>query len=380
MKIGEIFSGSVRGLTSAGLGVVQHPSGRVVFIEGVWLGEAGSFRVTEKRGRIGFASIETLEQTSDARVTPKCTYHGIGSKSCGGCAWQFVSYPAQLEAKQKRIDEAMHRVDPRIASKSILASAKEFGYRNRAQLKTDGTRLGYVATKSHNLVDVDVCPILTDHNQALLTELRSELPNTAWKPARKHNWTTLNIDKTITVKESVVNSRLPFLQGNDDQNTTMKAWLLSHLQQLDTNSKVLELFSGSGNFTEVIADCGFSAIHAVEGDEFAVNNLTKRGLANVTTQVCDLFSDDSLRRLLKMHADTEVLVLDPPRAGLKSREGLFTKKSKLRHILYVSCDLATFTRDLATFLENGFKVVELQPLDLFPQTPHLELMCYLRKK
>ena len=197
MKIGEIFSGSVRGLTSAGLGVVQHPSGRVVFIEGVWLGEAGSFRVTEKRGRIGFASIETLEQTSDARVTPKCTYHGIGSKSCGGCAWQFVSYPAQLEAKQKRIDEAMHRVDPRIASKSILASAKEFGYRNRAQLKTDGTRLGYVATKSHNLVDVDVCPILTDHNQALLTELRSELPNTAWKPARKHNWTTLNIDKTI---------------------------------------------------------------------------------------------------------------------------------------------------------------------------------------
>ena len=106
--------------------------------------------------------------------------------------------------------------------------------------------------------------------------------------------------------------------------------------------------------------------------------LAARGLPGVATLVANLFSEEGLDRARRGLADAEVLVLDPPREGLRGIAALLGKKHSLREVLYVSCDLATFARDAAVLVAAGFVMEEVQPLDLFPQGPHLELLSRFR--
>ncbi len=379
MRLGEVFSGTVRDLTSAGMGVVAHPSGRVVFVSGVWVGEAGQFRIVEKRGRVGVAEIFSLSQKNPRRVAPRCSHHGVTNKSCGACPWQFIDYQEQLDVKQKRVVDTLARIDKSVSVKPIWASEKQYAYRGRAQLKTDGVSLGYLAKQSHSLVNIQECPILTKQNQTTLHDLREKLPNPVWKPKARHKWTTLDIDESVGCDSASINKRLSFAQANDSQNTRMKAWLNQHLHELNKVSKAIELFCGSGNFTEVLAQAGIHEIDVFECDEHAIKVLRRRELPQVNTHVADLFSEKSLERLFTLHGDAEILVVDPPRDGLKCTAGMFNKSNRLNHVFYISCDTATFTRDLKLFYENGYRVIELQPVDQFPHTPHIELLCYLRK-
>ncbi len=108
--------------------------------------------------------------------------------------------------------------------------------------------------------------------------------------------------------------------------------------------------------------------------EEAIANLGALNLPGVSTQVIDLFKDGALEALIKRHKPN-LLLLDPPRDGLKSLAQLKAKKSELNTILYISCDLATFTRDAAQLQANGYGLSCVQPLDLFPQTPHVEILA-----
>jgi len=128
----------------------------------------------------------------------------------------------------------------------------------------------------------------------------------------------------------------------------------------------------------VIAAAGFGRILAAEGSAEAIEALQARQLPGVEALVCNLFNEDSFDTLRRRLPDAGIVVLDPPRDGLKQAARLLPKKHKVRDILYISCDLATFTRDVGVFMAKGFKLTEVQPLDLFPHTPHVELLAWLR--
>src|SRR5690606_21615756 len=170
-----------------------------------------------------------------------------------------------------------------------------------------------------------------------------------WKPAPRQEWTTLDIDESVSAENVSVNKRLPFQQANRVQNEAMRRWLAAHLELLPREAAVLELFAGSGNFTEIIADTGFSSVTAVEVVSEAIAALAQKNLPGVNPITCDLFDERSFTDLMHRHRDVEILVLDPPRDGLKRRSGLFERKSRLKEILYISCDLATLCRDLRDF-------------------------------
>ena len=378
-KTGTTFSGEVRDLASDGRGVVIHPSGKTVFVSGVWPGEKGTFQITGTKGRIAFGKINELEVSSSHRQPSPCAYQGTENNQCGGCPWMFMEYEAQLEAKQKRVSHGFSRLGLEEKVLPIAPSVSEFGYRNRAQLKTDGQHLGFVANQSNRIVAVDKCLVLNERNNTTLQELNDMLPNPQWRPAKKSQWTTLDIDDTVDANSASVNQRLPFMQGNPQQNQFMRGWLKQHLSGLSQENKVIELFCGSGNFTEVIAQRGFSEIVAVEAVEAAVKTLDEKTLPNVNVALINLYQETLFEKWIAKHREASILVLDPPREGLKVHKGLFHKKSKLEHIFYISCDLATLLRDTKLFLENGFHAVEVQPLDQFPQTPHIETCVYFKR-
>ncbi len=378
MKPEGEFEGVVRDVTSAGQGVVAHPSGRTAFVPGVWPGEEGRFRVVGSKGRVMFARVVELTVWSPHRRPAPCPHHGHSHKECGGCPWQFVAYPAQLDAKQQRIAQSLERFELGSTLRNIWPSDDEFAYRNRAQFKSDGQRLGYVAANSQQLIDIKACSILNLSNQAHLARLRAQLPNPQWRPQRRQPWVTLDVDDLLPDGEVSVNERLPFRQANASQNARMKRWLAEHLASLPERQKALELFCGSGNFTEVLLDSGVSDVAAVEGVDAALVALMKAlPDPRVRTLCVDLFDAEAFARLIRAERDADILLLDPPREGLKQKAGLFDKKARFKHVFYISCDLATFCRDLQAFVEAGYQVQEIQPLDQFPQTPHVELMARL---
>ena len=375
----DTFTGTVRDLSSEGTGVVEHASGQVFFVPGVWPGEEAEFRVVGFRKRFGFARLVRLLRPSPDRTEPRCPHHGLGGNDCGGCPWQFIRYEAQLQAKETRIREALARLDADTAIRPIIPSPLQFGYRNRAQFKSDGERIGYVAQNSNRLVAIEECPVLSPHNRETLRLLRDTLPNSAFKPRRKAPWTTLDIDEEVSADGVYINRRRPFRQANDAQNQRMKSWLAEKLQPLDKTMAVLELFAGSGNFTEVLAGAGFGRILAVEGADEAVAILADRQLANVEVTSADLFAEEGAARVARELPDTGLLLLDPPRDGFRAIGTLLEQCSGINDILYISCNPATFLRDLQACIDRRFRVDEVQPIDLFPHTPHIEVMAALHR-
>ncbi len=375
----NVFEVTVKDLTSDGRGVVESPSGKVFFVAGVWKAETIKVQqASDDQGRAELRLLEVLKPSS-ARVVPPCRYQGHGADSCGGCAWQFIDYEAQLAAKQERVESQLarigivHRIEP------IIASPNNLGYRNRAQFKTNGSVMGFVAARSNHIVDVHDCLVLDDGNRELLRNLRAQLPNTQWQNEGAGRWNTVDICAGNEGQTVSLNERLPFRQANEQQNARLKEWLRSKMGKLERSMPVLELFAGSGNLTELIADLGFETIVAVDVVADGVRRLQSRNLQGVQAMAADLYDASAFARVAEVISPA-VLVLDPPRDGFRERGNLFEKQSNIKDIFYVSCDLATLCRDLAFLQSRQYKVREVQPLDMFPHTPHVELLVHLRKK
>ena len=369
------FTGIVRDVSADGRGVVQAPDGQVVFVAGVWQGEKVEIERL-RQDKSTSAELISLLQPSEARRAAECEYHREGS--CGGCPWMFVDYPTQLEQKQARLSKVVERITGKATSCAMLGANQTLGYRNRAQFKSDGVKLGYVAQGTHEIVDVNHCPVLNVTNQGHLNVLRQSLPNSGWRPNKNRQWTTIDIDDERGTP--LVDQRQAFRQGNSEQNEQLRAWLSSRLADLPRPNTVFELFCGSGNLTQVIVERVDVPVIAIEGDEMSLDALSALNLSNVQAARVNLFSRHSISDNLPQSQPRIGIVLDPPRDGLKEREALKSWFTKAEWVVYVSCDLATWERD-AEFLQScGLDLDEATGLDMFPQTPHIETLSVFTRR
>lgn len=373
-KLVDEFETTIRDLASDGRGVAEAPDGQVLFVTGAWQGERVQVRRTRQGAKASAELLKIVEPASE-RASPICDHQ----YQCGGCPWMFVNYDAQLSAKVERLRGVLTTLRSDHIEPRIQPSPRQLGYRNRAQFKTNGKILGYLVANTHEIIDVTACPILTEQNQRHLARLRRELPNIQWRPKSRQKWVTLDIDDQRT--EPLVNQRQPFRQGNDDQNLFMSEWLRQILELLAPSDGLVELFCGSGNLTSVLASCfPEHQITAVEGDTSALGQLLSLELPNVAIQQRNLFSAADVKILTTSLPANVGVILDPPRDGLKERDALAPLFSKAPWVVYISCNLATWRRD-ALFLQSlGLTLTKVDGLDMFPQTPHLEVLSVFERK
>ncbi|MCB0365023.1 MAG: class I SAM-dependent RNA methyltransferase [Bdellovibrionaceae bacterium] len=378
------FKARVRDLTPKGLGVIDHPDGRVVFVPGVWPGDTGLFRVTKMEKRYGFGDLIELIEPSPERRTPPCPHQGFSAGDCGGCPWMIATYEGQLAAKQKLVkqslDRALQGFDPSVIT-SIQGSPQELGFRNRAQVKTDGQQIGFVSSGKKTLAPIKDCLILTDKNRQTLKELLARLPNSEWKPPKHFLWSFLEFDEDIGADEVQANQRRSFRQGNQEQNEYMQNWLREVMSPQPKQEPVLELFCGSGNFTEILSQLGFTSVLAIDSSAPAVSELENRHLEGVKTGCADLREGSSLKGLLKDWGQIpKALLLDPPRGGYPQIKELSDTLKDLEQIIYISCDVHAFAQDAKGLQNLGWQLTQVQPLDQFPHTPHIEILSLFSRQ
>lgn len=382
-----IFKGTVTHLSQKGLGVVKNDQNNMsYFVYDTWPGDTGEFEAIDKplnNKKFAYAKLLALTHPSAQRQTPACPYVGLEENACTGCPWMIADYTSQLEQKRNRFVYAMKRAGfdtDALAIGTVHPAPHIYGYRNRCQVKTDGMRLGFVSENSYQIAPITDCTVLNEACRNLLKTTLQQLPNTDWQTTPGQDRHFIELDDDMHPDEIRMDQKRPFKQGNTEQNEWMQAWLREKLAQNPHPGKVVELFCGSGNFTQIIAGSNCTSVIAYESEHSAIQSLKARNLARVNPQVADLFKPFIWKHLKKYVIDAETLVLDPPRSGLKKLHGFFESFVSLKRIYYISCNPETFAHDAWIFSQNDWLIVDMQLVDLFPHTPHIEALVEFRKK
>jgi 23S rRNA (uracil1939-C5)-methyltransferase len=380
--IGSQFQGRVRDISSEGYGVVDHPDNYVLFVLGTFPGDVGLFEIVHLKDRYGYARLLEMTEFSPHRRPAPCPHVGIKEGLCGGCPWMGLDYAKQLEFKRHMLSHALKRdrLWPQDADiQPLWPSERIFGFRNRAQFKTDGDIMGYVSRFSRVIAPIQDCLVLNDSLRRLLGEAMTSLPREDWRPTPPHQWSYIDIDDEATLSEIIPNRRRPFRQGNSQQNQRMKAWVRERTAHWKGH-RGLELFCGSGNFTEVIADNELASFVAVDIASEGIRRLAAKTFKGPCEIVeANLFKPSDWKRLKANGPAFDYLFLDPPRDGFNKLDMFVNQFGLPKEIIYISCNLETFVHDAGRLKKRGYTLSEVTGLDQFPHTPHIEILAVLKR-
>lgn len=422
----------IESLASGGEGVAHLDDGRVVFVQGACPGDRVHIEVLSERKRWVQARIASIVEPSADRVEPPCPYFG----SCGGCQWQHVEYTAQLLAKRRIVADALQHIGDLPAANVVeecMPSPKVYGYRNKIELvPAPGRRLelGFHRLGSDEVLPIERCLLLPARYENAPARLAGALryasgtqdlgigrvglrvaANTSdvevalWTAPSAFPRATVASTLSTSVKASSVVRVLAkdrerhtspsvevlsgrgywreklgdhtfavsapsFFQVNTGAADALVSYARGAIAAKDSDA-VLDLYAGVGTFTLSLAEEA-GVVVSVEGAGSAVRDL-RRNLDNARLGA-DVEPGDAARVLPDLGQFDAVLV-DPPRIGLDSSMIAGLVGTRAVRIVYVSCDPATLARDAKALAGAGYGLVSAVPVDLFPQTYHVETVA-----
>ena len=370
--IGQRLTLTVSDIAFGGEGVARAGS-FVVFIPFVALGEEVEVELTEVKKQFGRAQLLRVIQPSPDRVTPQCRYFG----ECGGCQYQHIAYDAQLRLKHKQITDLFQRIGgfPAAVIEPVVPCPQPYGYRNRIMIRSQWNKpeqrlnIGYIRHNDRLVVDIDECQIA---EPALNEQIRHVRANPPPKGGLK-----------VVLRVSPEGWEVPrdsFFQNNFFLLPRLVETVRERLR--DSGARhLVDAYCGVGFFSVEMADL-VESFAGVEIDMPAIKaarkNAADRGRAN--GEFLAGRTEDLLPQLLaKFHADRTSIILDPPRTGCPPESLQLLREVRPAQIIYVSCHPATLARDLQLLCADGvYRLAKVVPLDMFPQTQHVECVADLR--
>lgn len=352
---------TIEKLASDGRGVARY-HGKIVFVDWAVPGDEVEAQIEKDHKDYAEARLLKILKPSEDRTKPLCPYF----YECGGCDLQHIKYVAQLKFKEQIVHDAISRLGhlQDIEVKPIIPSPQEWHYRNRIQLhKNSEGQIGFFKPKSHQIVEIQECLIAKE-------ELGKKIGDTRRTPTLFGDKASLEIRTDDVARDGA------FVQINAAQNEILKKLVIEFLEPQKPES-IFDLFCGSGNFTFEIAKYAKAVLgveKSVEAIQEAERLSLKNGITNITWKWAAILR--GLMELKNQGKTCDAMVVDPPRRGLaEALEGIVNFKPK--KIVYVSCNPATFAKDVAMFIKSGYHLQLVQPLDMFPQTSHVELVAQI---
>lgn len=447
MKPGDEFKFTAAELAYGGDAVGKADDGRVVFVPYMAPGDQARIRIEKvKKGFARAWPVEILSGGPD-RVTPPCRVFGV----CGGCQWQHVGIAAQRAAKERILRRLLEPLGLDRAVESLRGGQNTYGYRNRLILplraEGRGLRAGFFRAGSHELAELDSCPVqqkpLWDAAWQVVSRLREmKLPGydeTKGKGLMRHLVVRraagtgeigvilvatqrqvpaleklakemISVGTEVSAVSLCVNSRrtnvvlgrrLYCLAGKTDLNEQLRGislrvplaaffqanaeitgFMIDILRSwMDGETGgILDLYCGVGILGIAAAGAAkaswltgvednMEAVKAAQANVACYPSLRARFLAGEAGEI--------MGRIRPSLKGLGTIIVDPPRKGLSTAVLREVNGLKARRLIYVSCDPVTFARDLRPLLADGYRVKSVVPLDMFPQTFHVELMADL---
>jgi 23S rRNA (uracil1939-C5)-methyltransferase len=419
---------------------VAHVEGKAVFIQDALPGEDVVFRYHNKHKTYDTGGLLELIKASPDRVAPRCRHFGI----CGGCSLQHLRTPAQIEAKQQVLLDALSHIG-KVAPKEVLTPiiGPAWGYRRKARLgarlvpEKGGVLVGFREKRSSHITNLDQCETLNPRIATLLPALRKLIAGLSiphripqievavgdaeaalvfrhLEPLTKPDaqaliafgeahglqihlqpggpttihplWPATPAPLAYTLASyglELFFGPTDFIQVNAAVNEQMIARALSLLDP-QPQERVLDLFCGLGNFTLPLARSA-GLVVGVEADaqllDKARENARHNKLANVEFRQADLYEQgEDFTGFGFERKHYDKWLLDPPRTGALEIVKRLPEDGP-RRIVYVSCYPGTLARDAAVLVNvKGYELISVGVMDMFPQTSHVESVALFEKK
>jgi 23S rRNA (uracil1939-C5)-methyltransferase len=405
--------------------------GKAIFVPFALPGEEVEAEIVSDKGGFSTAELQSVLEPSPARIKPPCPYFG----KCGGCHYQHANYATQIEMKLAILRESLERARITDIPTITPVTAEPLAYRNRIRLhiQKNPFSLCYKFRKSHTNLPIDTCPIASPilqqaietlnregqslnlaesvteielftnpEESALLISLWTELPASTAKqiidklsPPLRQMFPEIQaigifaVERNRTTNKLLAHSGSQFLTyASKDRRYRVglgsffqvNRFLIDQLVDVVTageqGSLAWDLYAGVGLFSLPLTE-HFAEVTAVESSPSAIRDL-RENLRNTKHRIVAAETAAFLRLALQQRCPTpDLIVVDPPRAGLLRDVTDALAKIRPRKITYVSCDPSTLSRDLAALVESGYRLRNMHLLDLFPQTYHLESITQL---
>jgi tRNA/tmRNA/rRNA uracil-C5-methylase (TrmA/RlmC/RlmD family) len=347
----------------------------VVFVPFVALGESVEAELVEVKKSFGRAKLLKVITAGPDRVTPVCDHF----QKCGGCQYQHLAYDAQLRIKHKQVADLFQRIggiDPSLVQPVVPCPAP-YGYRNRIMIRSQWNKpeqrlnIGFVRHDCGLVEDIFECKIAEPALNEQIAKVRKNPPPRG--------------GLKVVLRIPPEGWEVPpdsFFQNN--------FFLLPRM--VDTVRERLK-DSGSRHLVDVYCGVGFFAIElakdvesyaGVEYDRMAIRSANKNAQLHGATngEFVAGSAEEKLPELLsKFTPEATTVILDPPRKGCLPESIELLRQVRPAQVIYVSCHPATMARDLNAFTAEGvFELKQVVPLDMFPQTQHVECVADLRRR
>jgi 23S rRNA (uracil1939-C5)-methyltransferase len=349
---------------------VGRERGKAVFVPYTIESEIVSAEIVREKKQFAEAELIEVKERSPDRVEPQCPYFGL----CGGCTFQHISYEHQLAIKWRQVRDALQRIGKLkdVPMRPIIPSPKQYAYRNRVTVHAQDGVIGFFRRDSHQLIDIEHCPISTDEVNRALTELRAQ-------PFVRDGHYTLRASARSRV----------FSQTNDDVADALRDLVVNLVRP---NQKLLiDAYCGAGFFAKALLD-KFECVIGIDWDKFAISVAKEDATPKEKYIAGDVESELQQVGAVHLHRPTRgnetssgrlrsiaptTLIVDPPATGLSEAARNTIVELAPQTLIYVSCNPPTLARDLREF-QDMFTIESVTPLDMFPQTAEIEVAVHLR--
>ncbi|MDP9228231.1 MAG: 23S rRNA (uracil(1939)-C(5))-methyltransferase RlmD [Actinomycetota bacterium] len=434
-RVAEELELEIESLAHGGRGVARS-NGYVVFVSGALPGDTVRVAITKSKRSYAEARVVELLRPSSDRVLDRCTH---GGEPCPGAPWQGLAYEQQLSHKQELLDDALRRIggldgfelDP------IEPAVERWRYRNKLEYSfgehEGGLVLGFHARgRWDEIVDVEDCLLASERNNARRNEIREwahrnglsafdrrggsgALRNLVVREGRRGGalqtrlvTSAIEIPKPPVDLHTVIEgpgagsegptgaigseyleeelcglrfriSHRAFFQTNTEMAERLYG-TAAELAGLSGSERLFDLFCGIGTLGLVLArDAG--EVWGVEVVPEAIADAEQNARSNGVDNARFIAGDarTQIRPLLERAGHPDVVVVDPPRAGLSAKIVRRLIECEAQRIVYVSCNPTTLAPNASQLAEAGYTLRRVKPVDMFPQTPHIECVAVLER-
>ncbi len=360
---------TIESLTNSGDGLGRQDE-RVVFVPYTMPGDRAQIKITQRKKTFALAEVVEILEPSKDRIEAQCEFFG----RCGGCDWQHVPYEQQLQAKVQQLQDTLQRIGTLndVPLQPIVPSDKPYHYRNRIQGEIRDGEFNFKWRRSDQRIAVNRCEIADD---AINEWLQSDLSQA---PQGRVEIAVVDEQVMVVPINDKNSTELGFRQVNENVSESLTKLLMKIVADSNATSFV-DLYCGRGTWTNMIA-----AQHPdkmVTGVDISEQNINfARTSAHAQALPNTSFHQASVEKILaKLPINDSLCIVDPPRSGLDASVTNNLIANHCQSIVYVSCHPATLARDLKELCGSGYKIDSLTPLDMFPQTAHLECLVHLTR-
>ena len=364
-----------------------------IFVENSLIGEEVEILITkEKKNYMEGVVIDYIKK-SPLRVKSNCPYYD----KCGGCDLLHLSYIEQLKYKENKVKEIIKKFSGLECINNIVSS-KQFNYRNKITLQVKNG-IGYFQKKSNDIINIDNCLLGDNKINEIINKLKkidvSDVKKIVVRVTNLESMVVfygkINLKIDLDVDTIIINDKV--FKGNgyirEEINdfkfiiSPTSFFQVNNIGMINIYNKVLEYVDG-GNVLDLYCGTGTIGIYVskkankvlgIELNKEAIKDaLINKKLNNINN--IDFISGDVGTILSENNFKADIIIVDPPRAGLDNKSIDNIIKMRPRKIIYVSCDPVTLARDL-NILKEKYDVIEITPFDMFGNTYHTECVCIL---